>query len=44
MLPVAVMVLFSFNDPAGKSNFAWQGFTLEALAQPVRGRRASRTP
>jgi spermidine/putrescine transport system permease protein len=24
------MALFSFNDPAGKSNFVWQGFTLEA--------------
>ncbi len=30
MLPVIVMALFSFNDPAGKSNFVWQGFTLEA--------------
>ncbi len=30
MLPVAVMALFSFNDPAGKSNFVWQGFTLDA--------------
>jgi len=30
MLPVAVMALFSFNDPAGKSNFVWQGFSLEA--------------
>jgi len=30
MAPVAVMALFSFNDPAGKSNFVWQGFTLEA--------------
>jgi len=30
MLPVVVMALFSFNDPAGKSNFVWQGFTLAA--------------
>jgi spermidine/putrescine transport system permease protein len=30
MLPVVVMALFSFNDPAGKSNFVWQGFTLDA--------------
>jgi len=30
MAPVAVMALFSFNDPAGKSNFVWQGFTLAA--------------
>ena len=30
MLPVAVMALFSFNDPIGKSNFVWQGFTLDS--------------
>jgi spermidine/putrescine transport system permease protein len=30
MLPVAVMALFSFNDPSGKSNFVWQGFTLDS--------------
>ena len=30
MAPVAVMALFSFNDPAGKSNFVWQGFTINA--------------
>jgi spermidine/putrescine transport system permease protein len=34
MAPVAVMALFSFNDPAGKSNFVWQGFTLEAWLDP----------
>ena len=30
MAPVFVMALFSFNDPSGKSNFVWQGFTLNA--------------
>jgi len=34
MAPVVVMALFSFNDPAGKSNFVWQGFTLEAWLNP----------
>jgi spermidine/putrescine transport system permease protein len=34
MAPVAVMILFSFNDPAGKSNFVWQGFTLNAWLDP----------
>jgi spermidine/putrescine transport system permease protein len=34
MAPVAVMILFSFNDPAGKSNFVWQGFTLDAWLDP----------
>ena len=28
-LPIAVMVIFSFNDPAGRQNITWQGFTLE---------------
>jgi spermidine/putrescine transport system permease protein len=30
MAPVAVMALFSFNDPVGKSNFVWQGFSIDA--------------
>jgi spermidine/putrescine transport system permease protein len=34
MLPVAVIALFSFNDPAGKSNFVWQGFTLKSWLDP----------
>ena len=34
MLPVAVIALFSFNDPAGRSNFIWQGFTLDAWLRP----------
>ena len=29
LLPISVLVMFSFNDPAGKSNFVWQGFTLD---------------
>jgi spermidine/putrescine transport system permease protein len=28
-LPIAVMILFGFNDIRGRFNFAWQGFTLE---------------
>ena len=34
LLPVAVVILFSFNDPAGKSNFVWQGFTLKHWLNP----------
>jgi spermidine/putrescine transport system permease protein len=26
--PIAVMIAFSFNDPAGRQNITWQGFTL----------------
>jgi spermidine/putrescine transport system permease protein len=29
LVPIAVVVLFSFNDPAGRFNFTWQGFTLK---------------
>jgi spermidine/putrescine transport system permease protein len=29
LLPIAVIIAFSFNDPAGKYNFTWVGFTLE---------------
>jgi spermidine/putrescine transport system permease protein len=28
LIPIAVIILFSFNDPAGKYNFTWVGFTL----------------
>ena len=28
-LPIAVMIGFSFNNPAGHQNITWQGFTLE---------------
>ena len=34
MLPVAVMALFSFNDPVGRSNFVWRAFTLDAWLSP----------
>jgi len=26
--PIAVMIAFSFNDPAGRQNITWQGFTF----------------
>jgi spermidine/putrescine transport system permease protein len=35
-VPVAVVVLFSFNDAAGRFNFTWQGFTLDAWRDPCR--------
>jgi spermidine/putrescine transport system permease protein len=28
LVPIAVVIVFSFNDPAGRFNFTWQGFTL----------------
>ena len=27
--PIFVMILFGFNDPAGRYNFQWEGFTLK---------------
>ena len=29
LLPIAVVVLFSFNHPTGKFNYVWQGFTWD---------------
>ncbi|HZA39971.1 MAG TPA: ABC transporter permease, partial [Actinomycetota bacterium] len=34
-LPVIVMIVFGFNDTAGRFNYSWQGFTLEYF-QPGR--------
>jgi len=29
LVPIAIVVAFSFNDPAGRFNYTWQGFTLD---------------
>ena len=29
ILPIGVMILFGFNDPSGRYNQTWQGFTLK---------------
>ena len=29
LVPIAVVVLFSFNHPHGRFNYVWQGFTLD---------------
>ena len=29
LLPVAMIILFSFNDPIGRRNFVWQKFSLD---------------
>jgi spermidine/putrescine transport system permease protein len=33
-LPIAVVIAFSFNDPAGRFNFTWDGFTTKNWAHP----------
>jgi spermidine/putrescine transport system permease protein len=35
-IPIAVIIAFSFNDPSGKFNLTWQGFTLDNWADPFR--------
>ena len=35
LLPVALIILFSFNNPAGKTNITWQGFTLKYWLNPL---------
>lgn len=35
-LPIVIAVIFSFNDPAGRFNFTWQGFTLDHWLHPFR--------
>ena len=32
LLPVAVVVMFSFNAPSGRFNYVWEGFTLDNWA------------
>ena len=35
LLPVAMIILFSFNDPIGRRNFVWQKFSLDAWLDPL---------
>jgi spermidine/putrescine transport system permease protein len=34
LLPIAVIALFSFNDPSGRYNFEWVGFTTQYWTDP----------
>jgi spermidine/putrescine transport system permease protein len=34
MLPIAIVIAFSFNDPKGRFNFTWQGFTFDNWLHP----------
>jgi spermidine/putrescine transport system permease protein len=34
LLPIAVIIVFSFNNPAGRFNFLWEEFSLEAWKHP----------
>ncbi len=34
LIPIAIIALFSFNDPVGNFNIDWQGFTLDHWRSP----------
>jgi spermidine/putrescine transport system permease protein len=34
MLPIVVVIVFSFNDPAGRYNYTWEGFTTDHWRNP----------
>jgi spermidine/putrescine transport system permease protein len=34
MLPIVVMIAYSFNRPLGKTNFSWREFSLDAWLHP----------
>lgn len=34
MLPIGVVIAFSFNNPPGKFNYTWSGFTFKNWAHP----------
>ena len=37
LVPIAVIIVFSFNDPVGRFNFIWQEFSLDAWKDPFGG-------
>jgi spermidine/putrescine transport system permease protein len=34
LIPIAVIIVFSFNNPTGRFNFIWQEFSLDAWKHP----------
>jgi len=34
LIPIAVIAVFSFNNPEGRFNYTWQGFTLDTWENP----------
>jgi spermidine/putrescine transport system permease protein len=34
LVPIAVIIVFSFNDPVGRFNFIWKAFSLDAWKHP----------
>ncbi len=42
LAPIAVIAVFSFNDPTGRFNFEWVGFTTQYWQDPFRDLGADR--
>ena len=34
LVPIAIILVYSFNNPRGRFNFVWQEFSLEAWTEP----------
>jgi spermidine/putrescine transport system permease protein len=34
MLPIVIVIVFSFNDPSGRFNYTWEGFTTQHWTNP----------
>jgi spermidine/putrescine transport system permease protein len=34
-LPIAIVIIFSFNNPKGRFNYTWEGFTLKNWENPL---------
>ena len=43
-MPIFVVMLMSFNDPASRNSYSFDGFTLRQLAQHLRARSACASP
>ena len=35
-IPIGIVILYSFNDPEGRYNLTWEGFTLDHWLHPFR--------
>ncbi len=36
LIPIVIIIIFSFNSPKGRFNFTWQGFTLDHWLHPFK--------
>ena len=43
MLPIGIVIAFSFNEPQGRFNYVWSGFTFEFFSASLSPRAHSFT-